>query len=514
MAQAGPVHATITVEFKDGTMQRLVKLSAGMVMCLSACGVGGGSDAITVEITFSGEGVDRARIVVDPKTPERAETSREPGDRVPPPPDPYVFEGDDEIVDLPWSTTITIDGSDGRSQDFDIIAINETETGTLSCEADFKQADGDGTWGRSNSFIAGCSGDVRFDGDEVTLDPGGRSTSVEARDDRRAEIAAAIEAEAQRVSDVEAAQAAALPSGSAVEIDGWRITPTGVNRDAAGVLVTHNQTNSFSSRERAVLIELAIERTGADPGRLSKLAAGLVGGFDLDVAAHDDARADCGVIPDSWHNLPGELASGDEVRMNVCRVVSEDNAPGGWLTLGVVRGDEFVEVLLPDSGVVGGRDVVSAADNNLEPVEVSKATLQVVGVSVDDIDDLTARNGGTVGPMPDDEAYVLVDVAVSHNEDYEVDPDLYVDWRLTSADGSRLYGFDTRDTKCRRVFGFLPPGPAEDVDEYDFFDLVFPGETKVVGACWAIPRDDLAGALLQFESSDGTKDVITFDLGL
>lgn len=487
---------------------RLLGIAGTIAFLATSCSSGGG--AVTIDVTISGDGIDQALVYPSARrAPFAPDLELDPEI-------PYEYRGESMVVDLPWSTTITVD--DGLTTEFEVAAFNQGESGELTCAADWNQAEGDGDWDRSNSYLVSCSGDFSFrDDGEVRLDPGGRSVSFEGRDERIAEIAEARRLEAERIARVDAAIANAIPPGP-IELDGWSIELTGVNRDAEDLLEAHSSANRINGSRRAVLTEVTATRLASSPARAQDILVSALGGYELEV--YDARDDDCGPhIPDSYlmiHGLIDEQQTGDEVVFNTCLMIDEEDADQALAVVSVFLGDDApVTMRMPDSGVTGNREVLDASTDavRFEEYEAS-LDLLVVDATVDDLDLLSERLGEEAKGAPEGKAYVMVDVEVTNNDPEGIGPfspsDL-ADFRLESADGNTVYDLQDR---CRSVFDLLvaEPAPADGVDWNDraaFY--AFPGEPRVFAACFEVDETHVAGSVLRI---DGIQESVALATGL
>lgn len=485
---------------------------AGIFALFAIVGAGcsSGSGGVTVDVTISGDGVDQALIYPDARRAAFA-TDVELDD-------PYEYLGESMVVDLPWSTTVSI--SDGLSTKFEVAAFNEGDSGVLTCAADWNQADGDGDWDRSNSYLVSCSGDFRFRDDrEVRLDPGGRSVSFEARDERFAEIAEAKRLDAVRIARVEEANTNATPAGP-VELDGWLIELTGVDPDAKDLLEAYSTRNRFNGSRKTVLTEVTATRLANAPGRASDIRVGALGGYDLKEYEWDDD--DCGPhIPDSYLTTFGlleEQEAGDTVVYNTCLILDEEDVDDAIAVISVFLGDDApITMRFPTPGLTGtGPDAVSEGDI-VEFVGFDTGfDLRVVGATIDDVELLGQRLGEEIRQPRTDSAFVMVDIELTNTDPGDIGPigpTWGVDWNLVSADGTKLY--DQTDY-CPKVFDlFTASMPPEGGVDWNFGDeqlLAFPGEAKTFVACFEIDRDDIPGSTIEVGSA--ASDVVALATGL
>jgi hypothetical protein len=506
------VHASFTAVSERCRMDLRRVTTSAIVCCLAALGAAcssGSAPGVTIEVTISGDGVDQALVYPDgrraPFTPDLELD------------DPYEYRGESMVVDLPWTTTVSV--LEDGSTEFEVAAFNQGDAGELTCAADWKQADGDGTWDRTNGYLVSCSGDFSFrDDGEVRLDPGGRSVSFEARDTRLAEIAEAKRLERERIARVAAATEAAVPPGP-VELDGWRIEITGVDRDAADFLEAYSSRNRVGGSRRAILTEVTATRIADAPGRASDIQIGAIGGYDLVVYDHDDD--DCGAhVPDSYlsiHGLTTEQQQGDQVVFNTCVIVEVEDAAEALAVVSVFLGDDApVTMRLPDNGPTA--NTAQAADSGSTEQLVGTDLvfdLRVVGASVDDVDLLAERLGDTVRPPSDTRSYVMVDVEVTNLDPQEfgpIAPTWGADWTLVSGDGTELYDWTSY---CPGVFDVFAAAPApEGGVDWNFGDdhlMAFPDEPKTFAACFEIDPADAAGSVVQISVP---ADTVTLASGL
>lgn len=476
------------------TLRRLLPASC-LVVAATACSVLGLDDTVTIEVTFTSDTVDEVTIYRDARSPSSPGRNDDPDPEDIP--DPYAFTGNGEVVTLPWSTTVNVDDGTGTDS-FSIVAVNDSGEGEITCEADWKQADGDGTWGRTNEFIAGCSADVRFrDDGTVLLDPSGRSVSFETRDERRAETQAERDAIVERRARVaDATNQAAAPGP--LELDGWRIELTGATR-----------------REGSLIVEVTAERTFNETGRPTDVKIGALGGFGLAEYTSDDDECDPGYEGSalSTYGLLTEFGRGEGGVWNVCLELDEIDVPGALAVVSVFLGDdEPVTVRLPDNGATGTRNEVDGA---VEFVEYDTSLLvELVDAHVDDVALINERVGDGEPGVRESVAFVMVDIEVT-NLDLAgfgpFAPNVGTEWVLETADGARTYG--SRD-RCPGVFDVFPAEPAPDGgvdwnDRASFF--AEPDVPRTFAACFEVDRDDLSGLVFRIIGIDTT---VTLSTGL
>lgn len=489
---------------------RAVTAAAFSLAALGAsCSSGSSTSGVTIEVTISGEGVERALVYPDARrAPFAPDHELE---------DPYEYRGEPMLVDLPWSTTVSV--LDVSSTEFEVAAFNEGETGELTCTADWKQANSDGTWDRTNSYLVSCSGDFSFrDGGEVRLDPGGRSVSFESRDERLAEIEEAKRLERERIGRVAAATEAAAPPGP-VELDGWRIEITGADRDAADFLEAHSSSNRIGGNRRAVLTEVTATRIAATPSRASYIQVGALGGYDL--AAYDHDEDDCGAhVPDSYLSIYGltvEQQQGDEVVFNTCVLVEPEDADDALAVVSVFLGDDDpITMRLPDTGPTATVERASDAGSTVRLDGVDTVfDLAVVDASVDDVAVLSERIGDSVREPSETRSYVMVDVELTNRDPQDfgpIGPTWGVDWNLVSGDGTELYDWTSYCPGVHDVFA-ANPAPEGGVD-WNFGDdhlLAFPDEPKTFSACFEVDPDHIAGSVIEISVAT---DSVTLATGL
>ncbi|MFK7919529.1 MAG: hypothetical protein AB8G14_15750 [Ilumatobacter sp.] len=478
------------------TFRRLLLIS-GLIAGASACSALGLDDSATIEVTFTSDTVDEVTIYRDARSPESPGLHNDPDPEDIP--DPYAFTTTGEVVTLPWSTTITVDDSIG-SDSFSILALNESGDGEITCDADWKQADGDGSWGRTNEFIAGCSADISFrDDGRVRLEPSGRSVSFETRDERRAEAQAERDAIVERRARVaEATDAAAAPGP--IELDGWLIELTGATR-----------------REYELVVEVTAERLIDEPGRPTDIQIGALGGFDLNEYTMDDHECNPGYESSALttYGLLTEFGRGEGGVWNVCLLIDSLNVPGALGVVSVFLGDDEPVVLrLPDNGATGTRNEVDGA---VEFTDFDTGLLvELIDAHVDDVALIDERIGDGEPNIREELALVMVDIDVTNLDPAgygPFPPNVGVDWVLETADGARTYG--PRD-RCPGVFDVFPaePSPQGGVDwnNRGGFDAV-PGIPRVFADCFEVRREDLEGLVFRIIGI-GTDSTVTLSTGL
>lgn len=476
------------------TLRRLLLFSC-LAAAASACSALGLDDSVTIEVTFTSETVDEVTIHRDARSPSSPRRTEDPDPEGIP--DPYAFTSTSEVVTLPWSTTITVDDGIGTDS-FSILAVNDTGAGEITCDADWKQADGDGSWGRTNEFIAGCGADVSFrDDGTVRLEPSGRSVSFETRDEERAEAQAERDAIAERRARVaEATEAAAAPEP--LELDGWLVELTGATR-----------------RENTLVVEVTAERLIDEPGRPTEIKIGALGGFGLTEYDMGDDECNPGYESSalSIYGLLTEFGRGEGGVWNVCLELDPIDVPGALGVVSVFLGDDEPVVLrLPDTGATATRDEVDGA---VEFVDYDTSLLvELVDAHVDDVALIDERIGDGEPGIRDAVALVMVDIDVTNLDlagSGPFPPNVGADWILETADGARTY--DWRD-RCPGVFDVFPaePAPEGGVDWNDRASFqAEPDVPRVFAACFEVDREDLEGLVFRII---GIESTVTMSTGL
>ena len=448
---------------------RSIWLAAPLVL-LVGCGVGGSE--INVDITVSGDGVDEA--VID-------------------------FRDEVTTVELPWSTTVTV--RDERGVDtFRVLATNPTESGELTCAADWREASDDGTWRRTDSYQVSCGARVRFeDGGIVRLEPTGRRISFEERDAELAEGAAEVAAEQERQTRVDAARALAAGELETVRVGDWDVKASGVLRDAEDY-IEELTANTVRGRGQPIIAEVTATYRGTGTGEPRDLAFTLIGGLTLDRFKTFDVS--CGVIPEPAHGV-GEVSVDDTVTFNVCWQVDEQEMAQAYVEVdqfGVGVDATPTQLLLPEAEGLRG----ALGDVQTGEVMVGDGWLiEVTDVRVDDLDKIRELQPDAAEPR-EGRAHVWIEARVTNVGDFASWPrGSSVDWFIAASDGITRYDDGVGD-RCPRY-----PSPLTDRDIGD--PLIEPGDSVVLNHCWHVSAEHVDGATLLISAFDGSA---LFDLGL